>query len=379
MPSVSVKPESDPSLTGEPPFGRLFLPGPTDVHPDVARAQLRPMIGHRTKEMEAINAGVQGPLRQLFGTARPVYVTPSSGTGMMEAAIRNGVRKRVLSLVNGAFSERFFDIAESCGFEAERLDVPWGSAHTPDMVRDALRGKGFDSITVVHSETSTGVLNPIAELARAAHEMGDIAVLVDSVSGVGGARMQADAWQLDFVLTGSQKALAVPPGLAFGVASEALLARARTSRTRGTYFDVIELEEFAQKSQTPNTPAVGLMYALQTQTERIAKEGAEQRWARHAAMARRTWNWVDEMRGRGIALSLPAAEPIRSPTVSCINLPPGRPSGPVLAELQRRGYTVSPGYGPKMKDPQIRIGHMGDHTLDGLDTMLGLLGEVLAG
>ena len=377
MSSVSVKPESDPSLTGESSFGRFFLPGPTDVHPDVARAQLRPMIGHRTKAMEDINASVQGPLRQLFRTARPVYVTPSSATGMMEAAVRNGVRKRVLSLVNGAFSERFFNIAESCGFDAERLDVPWGSAHTPDMVRDAMRGKGFDSITVVHSETSTGVLNPIGEIARAAHEMGDVAVLVDSVSGVGGAPMDADAWKLDFVLTGSQKALAVPPGLAFGVANEALLARARTSSARGTYFDAIELEEFVQKNQTPNTPAVGLMYALQTQMARITAEGVDARWARHAAMARHLWAWVDEMRGRGIALSLPAAEPIRSPTVSCINLPSGRPSGPILAELQRRGYTVSPGYG-KMKDPQIRIGHMGDHSVEGLDTMLGVLGEVLA-
>lgn len=356
--------------------GRFFLPGPTEVHREVLEAQLHPMIGHRGKGMEELMARIQPPLRRVFRTARPVYVAASSATGFMEGAVRNGVRRRVLSLVNGAFSERFFTIARSCGVDAERLDVPWGSAHAPEMLAGALRGGSFDAVTVVHSETSTGVLNPVAELARVAHAAGDVALLVDSVTGVAGAECETDGWGLDFVLTGSQKAFALPPGLAFGVATDALLARAKANPARGTYFDFLEFEKNVHANQTPNTPALSLLYALAVQLERMDREGMEARWARHLAMARRTWAWVDEARERGVALTLPVAEPCRSPTVTCIALPAGTTAGPVVSELKRRGFVVGAGYG-KLKDTQLRIGHMGDHTVEELDVLLDELLDVL--
>jgi aspartate aminotransferase-like enzyme len=230
----------------------------------------------------------------------------------------------------------------------------------------------------VHSETSTGVLNPIAELTAAAHARGDIAVLVDSVTGVAGAPLETDRWKLDFVLTGSQKALALPPGLALGVATEALLARARSNTSRGIYFDFVEFEKSIAANQTPNTPALSLLYALAMQAERIDAEGIEARWARHAAMAQRAWTWVDEMRERGIALTLPVAERFRSPTVTCIALPPGANSAPIVAELKKRGFVIGAGYG-KMKESQMRIGHMGDHTVAELDVLLDTLADVLRG
>ena len=356
--------------------GRFFLPGPTEVRRDVLEAQVRPMIGHRGKAMEELMARLQPGLKRAFRTERPVYVCASSATGLMEGAVRNGVRRRVLSLVNGAFSERFHSIARSCGLEAERLEVPWGEAHTPELLADALRRGSFDAVTVVHSETSTGVLNPIAELARVAHEAGDVAILVDSVTGVGGAPVETDAWALDFVLTGSQKAFALPPGLAFGVAAESLLARARANPARGTYFDFIEFEKNIHANQTPNTPAISLLYALALQLERMDAEGTEARWARHLAMAQRTWAWVDEARERGVALALPVAEPYRSPTVTCIALPDGVKSGPVVAELKRQGFVIGAGYG-KMKESQLRIGHMGDHTVAELDVLLDALLAIL--
>jgi predicted phosphoserine aminotransferase len=357
-------------------FGRFFLPGPTEVRPEILAAQVRPVIGHRGPAMQALMRSLQPGLRSLFRTERPVYVSASSATGLMEAAVRNVARERVLSLVNGAFSERFHRIAVSCGVEAHRLDVAWGEAHTPEMLENALAKGDYDAVTVVHSETSTGVLNPIADLAHAAHAAGDVAILVDSVSGLGGAPVETDAWALDFVLTGSQKALALPPGIALGVAQDRALERSESNATRGVYFDFLEFEANIRKDQTPNTPAVSLLYALGAQLERIEAETVEGRWQRHDTMARRTWGWVDAQRDRGIALEVLAPEGYRSPTVTCIRLPEGKTGPQVCSALAARGYTIAPGYG-KTKEEMIRIGHMGDHTLAELDALLAALEEVL--
>ena len=357
-------------------FGRFFLPGPTEVLPEILEAQLRPMIGHRGPAMEELIERLESGLRYVFRTERPVYISTSSATGLMEAALRNGARSRVLSLVNGAFSERFFRIAEACGFDADPLEVPLGEGHTPDMLEAALAREDYDAVTVVHSETSTGVLNPIDELARVTHAAGDVVLLVDSVSGVSGAPVEPDAWELDFVLTGSQKALALPPGLAFGVARESVLRRAEDNANRGIYFDFVEFERYIQKNQTPNTPALSLFFALDAQLERIRAETIEGRWARHAEMARRTWGWTEEMRDRGLGLEVLAPEGYRSPTVTCIRLPTGWTGTRVTAALAARGYTIAPGYGT-LKDTTIRIGHMGDHTVDELDALLNELAEVL--
>lgn len=337
---------------------------------------LQPMIGHRGKAMEELIARLEPGLQYVFRTKRPVYIASASATGLMEAAVRNGARGRVLSLVNGAFSDRFFQIARACGLEAEALSVPLGQAHTPEMLADALKGGRFDAVTVVHSETSTGALNPIADLARVAHGAGDVVLLVDSVTGIAGAPVETDDWQLDFVLTGSQKALALPPGLAFGVARENVLERARTKKNRGIYFDLVEFDKGILKNQTPNTPAVSLFYALAAQLDDIRAETIERRWERHAAMARRTWAWVDEMRGAGVGVSVLSPEGFRSPTVTCIALPSSHTGSAVNSAMKARGFTISAGYG-SLKDSSIRIGHMGDHTVDELEVLLDALREVL--
>lgn len=359
-------------------FGRFFLPGPTEVRPEVMRAMIGPMIGHRTDEMVALMGGIQPRLRPLFGTERPVYVAPSSGTGMMEAAVANLCARRVLCLVCGAFSDRFFRIAAGLGVPADRLEVEWGRPNRPERLREKLRESPgrYDLVTVVHSETSTGVLNPVGDLAEVVRDFEDVLLAVDGVSSVAGCPMLVDEWGLDYALTGSQKALALPPGLAFAVAGERALDRARRVPDRGYYFDLLTFEKQIAESQTPTTPAVSMLYALDFQLRRIEVEGVEERWRRHWEMARRTHEWAEALTSEtGEDFSVLAPPGFRSPTVTALRLP-GRLAGPEVARrLQERGYTVSPGYG-KLKERTIRIGHMGDHTLEELEALLGELGRL---
>jgi aspartate aminotransferase-like enzyme len=245
-----------------PPFGRFFLPGPTEVRHDVLYAMTQQMIGHRGKAVEDLMARVAPKLQAVFRTSRPVYTSSSSATGLMEAGVRNAARERVLCCINGSFSERFYKASVNSGITSDKLEVPYGQYHTPDMLADALKRGKYDVVTVVHSETSTGVLNPIEELAKVVHAAGDVVLVVDTVSSMAAARIESDAWDLDYVLTGSQKALAMPPGLAFCTANDRVLARAKESNRRGLYFDLLEFDQYYRKNQSPNTPAVSLLYAL---------------------------------------------------------------------------------------------------------------------
>lgn len=358
-----------------PQFGRFFLPGPTEVRREVLEAMMAPMIGHRTPELEALTERIQPGLQQAFGTRRPVYVAPSSGTGMMEMAIRNVGQRKVLSLVNGAFSERFAQIAELCGLEVDRVTVDWGENHTRDLLAQALEGGNYDTVTICHSETSTGVLNPVAELVGLVRDHGAMAC-VDTVSSMAGAPFHTDEWGVDFVATGSQKAFALPPGLGFAVATERVLERAAANPSRGFYFDVLAFEKNLAKSQTPNTPAVSLLYAAAVQMEALIEEGLENRWARHQAMAERTYAWVDERRRDGLDLDVLAPPGYRSPTVTCITLPENLRGARVCAAMRAHGFVIAPGYGSR-KDQMIRIGHMGDHTVVELDAVLDTLTAVL--
>src|SRR2546430_2201031 len=257
--------------------------------------------------------------------------------------------------------------------ECVRLDVPLGRAVEPDMLRDALRRTPVDAVTVVHSETSTGVLQDVAGLAAVAREFDDVLVLVDAVTSLAGSPVEPDAWGLDFAFTGSQKALALPPGLALGVASQRMLERAKTLPDRGLYFDLVAFEEATRKFQPTNTPAGSLLYALETQLARIEREGGiEARWRRHDAMRQLVETWSEE---RGVAF-LPR-EGRRSWTVSCLKLREGQSAKAVVSGLKEEGWTIGSGYGA-LKDSTIRIGHMGDHTVGTLEQLLALLGGLLS-
>jgi aspartate aminotransferase-like enzyme len=358
-------------------FGKFFLPGPTEVKPEILATLTRPMISHRGSEIEAIMTRIDERLQKVFRTTEPVFTVTSSATGLMEGGVRNTVQKRVLCLINGAFSKRFHKAALNSGIPCDKLEVEFGSAHTPEMLADALKKNTYDVVTVVHSETSTGVLNPIKDLTKVAHDAGDIVMVIDTVSSMAAAPIECGAWDLDYVLTGSQKAFALPPGLAFCTANKRILDRAQASKMRGIYFDLVEIHSSWQKHQSPNTPGVSLLYALDAQLESMMKEGIETRWARHAEMAKRTWSWVDEQAAKGRGIKVLAPEGYRSPAVTCISAPAGRTGPQIVSAMKARGFVITPGYGDA-KDSMIRIGHMGEHTLAELDVLLGELDEVLA-
>ncbi|MGI8508944.1 MAG: pyridoxal-phosphate-dependent aminotransferase family protein [Gemmatimonadaceae bacterium] len=361
-----------------PAFGTFFLPGPTEVRAEVLQAMTRPMISHRGSEFERLFDRVQVGLQAVFSTSRPVFIGTCSATGFMEAGVRCAPPGRVLALVNGAFSERFARIAAACGRAVDSFIVADGEVHDPAEVGKRLGAAHYSTVAVVHSETSTGALNDVRAISDVAHRNGAVC-LIDSVTGAGGTEIRFDEWAMDYVLTGSQKALALPPGLAFGAASEQFMRQAAGSGTedRGVYFDLGEFEAYARKHQVPNTPALSLFYALDTQLTAILAEGIEARWARHTAMAERTARWVTEMRdGSGIDLSVLAAEGHRSPTVTTVMLPNSLASNAVVRAVAERGFTIGAGYG-KLKESTVRVGHMGDHTLETLENCLAACSDAL--
>ncbi|MFL5623703.1 MAG: pyridoxal-phosphate-dependent aminotransferase family protein [Gemmatimonadaceae bacterium] len=357
-------------------FGTFFLPGPTEVRDEIMSAMLQPMIPHRGAQFEQLFERLQEGLKPIFRTDRPVYISSSSATGMMEAAIRCAPPGRILCLVNGAFSGRFAHIASMCGRDVDRYEVAWGQVHTIPQLEERLSMRKYVALTVVHSETSTGALNDVRDISDCAHRHG-LLCLIDSVSGLGGAELRFDEWGLDYVLTGSQKALALPPGLSFAVASSALVDRASASSSRGVYFDLVELDAYARRNQTPSTPALTLFYALEAQIKSIEAEGLEVRWARHKAMAMRVQEWVTKISdetGKKLANIAPLGW--QSPTVSTIRLPADLPAEIFTAAVAKRGIVIGNGYG-KLKSSTFRIGHMGDHTVESVERCLATCSTVL--
>ncbi len=365
------------AMTAPPPrFGTFFLPGPTEVRPEIMAAMMRPTISHRGREFEAMFGTIEAGLRDVFLTARPVYVVPSSGTGLMEAAVRNVAHGRILSLVNGAFSKRFAEIAVGCGRVVDRIEVTEGDVVELDRVEHALQGGNYIAVTVTHNETGTGAVSDVRGVAALARQYGALS-LVDSVSGLGGVELCADGWGLDFIFTASQKALALPAGLGFAVASPEFIERAKAVPDRGRYFDVLEYESWAAKNQTPTTPALMLLYALEAQLQNIAREGIERRWERHAAMRAVTEGWLERCSERlGIPLPIVARVGVRSPTVTAIALPQGMTANAVVKAVHERGYVIGAGQ-DRIKDTSIRIGHMGDHTVETLAMCLDAVEEAI--
>lgn len=353
--------------------GRFFLPGPTEVRAEVLAAMTRPMIAHRGPAFEQLFAEIQVGLKYVFRTSRTVLVSSSSATGLMEAGVRCAPAGAVLSLVNGAFSERFALAARACGRTVQLLEVPLGRTVPLDRVEAALRGRSFAAVTVAHSETSTGALTDVRAVQELARRFGAMC-LVDSVTGIAATPLESDAWGMDYVFTGSQKALALPPGLAFAVASDDFLAQARNAGGRGLYFDLVEFAAFAKKDQTPNTPALPLLYALAHQLAAIREETIEARWSRHAAMAAQMRTWVAEHPH----LAILAPEGSRADTVTAVAVPEGMLGGDIVAGMDREGYVIGTGYG-KLRDRTFRVGHMGDHTVHGLRACLAVLDRIVGG
>lgn len=337
---------------------RLYIPGPVEVRREILDAQGEWMIGHRSKAFAELYARLQPALVESFGGGEQhrVYVYTSSGSGIWESASRCVVRddQPVLHTVNGAFSDRWAKVSQANGKQVDVVEVPWGQAIKPEMVADALAQKHYDAVTVTFNETSTGVLNPLPEIAAIVREYPDTLLLVDAVSCWLGTEIKAAEWGIDIVLASSQKAFALPPGIAFGAVSDRALARAEEIPHRGYYFDILTLEKSHKKNNTPATPPVSLMYAAERQFADIKAEGYAARFARHTEMAEMTRAWATS---RGFQMF--SEDGYHSPTVSAVSNTAGVDFPALQAYLADQNIVLGAGYG-KLKADSFRVAHMGD-------------------
>ena len=340
---------------------KLHIPGPVEVSEKTLRAFRSPMIGHRGQGFKDLYAKIQPQLQALFSTKQLVFLSTSSAWGVMEGAIRNLVSNRVLCCMCGAFSDKWLDVARRCGKQADAFQVDWGSPIRPEQVEAKLATGQFDALTLIHNETSTGVMSPLAEIAALKKKFPDVMFIVDAVSSFSGAQIEFDVLGIDVLLAGTQKALALPPGLAVFACSPAALAKAATIKDRGYYFDFVEFQKNAEQNMTPSTPTIGHIYALASKLEDIFDEGLEVRYRRHAQLAQLTRQWA-----AGHGFTLFPEEGFESVTLTCVNNG-AKVSGRTVdvAKLQKlvkdQGFLIDGGYG-KIKGATFRISNMGDET-----------------
>ncbi len=350
---------------------KLFIPGPTEVREDILDVMKTPMIGHRSKEFSELYDSVIPKVKKVLYTENKVFLSTSSATGLMEGAIRNCVKERALNLVCGAFSKRWHQITKANGKEADVVEVEWGKAILPEMVRDALKTGKYDAVTFVHNETSTGVMNPIYEIAEVMKEFPDVSFLVDAVSSMVGVKIEVDRLGIDVCLAGVQKAFALPPGLALCSVSEKALKKAESIPNRGYYFDFLTFLKYDQdKHQTPTTPIISIIFALDKQLDRFFEEGLENRFARHLEMANYVRDWTRQY------FAFFPDEKYLSNTLTAIKNTRGISVADLNKELGKRGAMISNGYG-KLKEQSFRIAHMGDLTLDDMKWLLSQINEIL--
>src|SRR5712691_1930115 len=267
---------------------KLHIPGPVEVSEKTFRAFASPMIGHRGQGFKDLYAGIQPRLQEMLSTRQLVYLSTSSAWGVMEGAIRNLVSKKVLNCMCGAFSDKWLDVSKRCGKEADSLQAPWGSPIRAAELDKKLASGQFDALTLIHNETSTGVMSPLVEIAALKKKYPDVMFIVDSVSSMSAMPLNFETLGVDVLLAGTQKAFALPPGLAGFVCSPAALAKAGTLKDRGYYFDLLEFQKNAEQSMTPSTPSIGHVFALASKMEDIFAEGLDARYARHAKLSQMT-------------------------------------------------------------------------------------------
>jgi aspartate aminotransferase-like enzyme len=352
---------------------KLFIPGPIAVSEKTLRAMAQPMIGHRSTDFVALYQSLQPDLQALFYTKDPVYLSTSSAWGVMEGAIRNVTKKKVLTCMNGAFSDKWNDVALRCGKPAGALKFEWGQPVDPEAVRRELATGAYDAITFIHNETSCGCMSDLTALMAVIRQFPEVISIVDTVSSFSALPIKKDELGIDVLITGSQKALAMPPGLAIFSVSQRALDRAAQIEGRGYYFDFVEFQKNHENGMTPSTPVIPLIYALKSKLEDIKAEGAEARYARHARLNKKVRDFIF---AKGFKLF--PNEGYGSVTLNCfantLNI-----DLPALNKTLKSKHklVIDGGYG-KLKGKTFRISNMGDETDETIAQLLASLDSALA-
>ncbi len=351
----------------------LFIPGPVDVADEVLQAMSHPMISHRAADCVELQGQCAEKMQKLMFTDNPIIFSTSSGTGLMEGSIRSCTKKRAIVFSVGAFGNRWFEIAEGNNVPADKHEVEWGNPITPALVDEYLSTGKYDVMALTHNETSTGIMNPVYEIADVMKKYPDVVWLVDAVSSLGGAKIEADKLGIDILISSSQKALGVPPGLAVCSVSKKAIERARTVENRGYYFDLVQLYKYAvdKPHQYPSTPSISHLFALNVSLDRIFKTGLDNVFKRHEENMRFVRRWAEKHFELYIK-----DEKIASRTVTTIKNTKEADLGALSKELRKRGYVFSNGYG-KMKNNSFRVAHMAERTQEEIKTYLDTIEEIL--
>ena len=354
------------------PHNKLFIPGPVEVSEKTWEAFRRPMISHRGEDFKNLYRSVHPGLQKLFATKQPVFLSTSSAWGVMEASIRNLVDRGVLCCMCGAFSDKWFEVAKRCGKEAEPLQVEWGKHIDHKAIDRQLATGKFDTVTLIHNETSTGVMNPLPEICSVLAKYPDVALVVDTVSSFSAVKIDMDALGIDVMLTGAQKALALPPGFSLFSVSEKAFARAEKIPNRGFYFDFLEFKKQQAEWITPSTPSIAHIHALQSKLDEIFEEALEARFDRHACTNALVHEWV-----RRAGFDFFAEEGFRSKTLTCVKNNRGIDVLKLARDLRAKHHLViDPGYG-KIQGKTFRLSNMGDETEETVSHLLACLDNCL--
>jgi aspartate aminotransferase-like enzyme len=354
------------------PHDKLFIPGPVEVSAKTMAAFSRPMIGHRGEDFKNLYRDIHPKLQTLFYTKQPVFLSTSSAWGVMEASIRNLVNRGVLCCMCGAFSDKWLDVARRCGKNAEPLQVDWGKHIDPKDLDRALASGKVDTVTLIHNETSTGVMNPLPEICCTLAKYPEVVLILDTVSSFSAMKIDMDALGIDVMLTGSQKALALPPGFSLFSVSEKAFARAEKQKDRGYYFDFLEFKKQQEGWMTPTTPSIGHIFALQSKLDDIFEEGLDARFARHAKTNTLVHEWVKQT-----GFDFFAEEGFRSKTLTCVANNKNIDVVDLAKRLREKHHlAIDSGYG-KLRGKTFRLSNMGDETEETVSYLLACLDNVL--
>jgi len=351
---------------------KLFIPGPVEVREGVLSRMATPMIGHRSKAASLLQRNISEKLQKLMYTKNEILLSTSSGSGLMEGAVRSCTSKKAAVFSIGAFGDRWYKMAMANGIPADKFKSELGKATTPEMVEEALKTGEYDVVCITHNETATGVTNPVEEISAVMRRYPDVIWCLDAVSSLGGTKIEVDRLGIDICITSSQKCLGLPPGLALCSVSEKAIEAAKKVPHRGLYFDYVELYQFVKEReyQYPSTPSLSHMFALDYQLDCIMEEGLDARFDRHYEMAQEVRNWAKKN------FALYSDERYLSNTVTCITNTKGFSFSELNKRLGDRGYSISNGYG-ELKEKTFRIAHMADTSIKEIKELLSTIDELL--